>query len=137
MRERVEYWQEIASRALLELRTERLSQEPFFGMLDYQPLGTLDVLHLHSSAQRVIRGPLEIARSSEERFFICSNLSGRCILHQGDQETVSRPGDLEIISGNHPTHITFGTDYRRIIIPVPRKMLAPRLVNPERLTMLV
>lgn len=128
-RERLEYWQEAASRMFLGLRTERKAQGPFFGRLDFYQAGPLPVSLLHSSSQRVYRGQSEIARSSREVYYICMQQAGWCRLRNSRQEFLTRPGDLELIDSTEPGELVFEKDYRRIVLVVPQSELRPRLTG--------
>lgn len=133
-KERMEYWQETASRVFLGLRTEQKRRnEPFFGRLDHREAGPLSVTHLHSASQRVYRGDREIARSPRECFFICMQLEGVCKVRQSRrQEYETQPGDVELLDGVRPGEISFDTAYRRVVVLVPYAALRPRLVDPDK-----
>lgn len=129
--ERHEYWQELASRLFLGLRTERMRPGPFFGRLDHREAGPLGVTYLHSSAQSVHRGEAEIARAPRECYFLCMQVAGVCRLRQGREERYSQPGDVELFDGTRPGEISFEADYRRIVIVAPYATLRPRLSHPD------
>lgn len=132
-KERLEYWQETASRVFLGLRTEQQRRnEPFFGRLDHREAGPLSVTHLHSASQRVYRGEREIARAPRECFFICMQLEGVCTVRQPRRpEYQTRPGDVELLDGVRPGEISFDTEYRRVVILVPYAALRPRLIDAD------
>jgi len=133
-KERMEYWQETASRVFLGLRTEQKRRnEPFFGRLDHREAGPLSVAHLHSASQRVYRGEREIARAPRECFFICMQLEGVCTVRQPRRpEYQTRPGDVELLDGVRPGEISFDTEYRRVVILVPYAALRPRLIDADK-----
>jgi AraC family transcriptional activator of tynA and feaB len=133
-KERLEYWQETASRVFLGLRTEQKRRnEPFFGRLDHREAGPLSVTHLHSASQRVYRGEKEIARAPRECFFICMQLEGVCTVRQTRRpEYQTQPGDVELLDGVRPGEISFDTAYRRVVILVPYAALRPRLVDADK-----
>lgn len=130
--ERLEYWQEVASRMFLGLRTERKAQGTFFGRLDCYQAGPLPVSFLHSSPQRVYRGQAEIARSSQAVYYICMQQAGWCRLRNGREEFLTRPGDLELIDSTEPGELTFEQSYRRIVLVVPQHELRPLLTAESR-----
>ncbi|WP_223632942.1 helix-turn-helix domain-containing protein [Corallococcus sp. EGB] len=131
--ERHEYWQELASKVFLGLRTERKKPGPFFGRLDHRDAGPLGVTYLHSSAQSVHRGETEIARAPRECYFLCMQVAGVCRLRQGREERFSHPGDVELFDGTRPGEISFDADYRRIVIVAPYSTLRPRLSHPDEM----
>ncbi|MCP3097797.1 helix-turn-helix domain-containing protein [Myxococcus sp. K15C18031901] len=131
--ERHEYWQELASKVFLGLRTERKASSPFFGRLDHREVGPLGVTYLHSSAQHVHRGETEIARAPRECYFLCMQVEGVCRLRQGREERNSHPGDVELFDGTRPGEISFDADYRRIVIVAPYSTLRPRLSRPDEM----
>lgn len=130
--ERAEYWQEVAGRVFLGLRTEQKVRGPFFGTLDWQEAGPLMISRIHSSAQGVFRGEAEIARAPRECFFIGVQVAGICTVRQGPEEHQARPGDIEVLDGTRPGELSFETDYQRIVISVPYNFLRPRLANLDR-----
>ncbi|NTX00830.1 MULTISPECIES: helix-turn-helix domain-containing protein [unclassified Myxococcus] len=132
-RERHEYWQEMASKVLLGLRTERKTSSPFFGRLDHHEAGPLGVTYLHSSAQSVHRGETEISRAPRECYFLCMQVSGVCRLRQGREERISHPGDVELFDGTRPGELSFDAEYRRIVIVAPYATLRPRLSHPDEM----
>ncbi|WP_437325844.1 helix-turn-helix domain-containing protein [Sorangium sp. So ce381] len=131
-KERAEYWQEMAGRVFLGLRTERRGRGPFFGMLEGRGAGSLWVTRLHSSAQGVFRGEPEIARASRECFFVAMQLAGLCTLRQGREVRQAEPGDIELLDGTRPGELSFETDYERIVVSVPYDLLRPRLTGIDR-----
>ncbi|WP_426748291.1 helix-turn-helix domain-containing protein [Myxococcus faecalis] len=132
--QRHEYWQELASKVLLGLRTEhKSSSSPFFGRLDHHDAGPLGVTYLHSSAQSVYRGEPEIARAPRECYYLCMQVEGVCRLRQGREERYSHPGDVELFDGTRPGELSFDADYRRIVIVAPYSTLRPRLSRPDDL----
>jgi AraC-like DNA-binding protein len=131
-KERAEYWQEVAGRAFLGLRTERRMPGPFFGQLEWHSAGPLSVIRLHSSAQGVFRGELEIARAPRECFYIAMQLAGTCTLRQGREVRHAAPGDIEVLDSTRPGELSFETDYERIVISVPYDLLRPRLTDIDR-----
>ncbi|QSQ22616.1 helix-turn-helix domain-containing protein [Pyxidicoccus parkwayensis] len=133
-KQRMEYWQETASRLFLGLRTEQKRRdEPFFGRLDHRETGSLSVTHLHSASQRVYRTEKEISRAPRECFFICMQLEGVCTVKQPrGREYQTRPGDVELLDGVRPGELSFDTAYRRVVILVPYAALRPRLVDPDK-----
>ncbi|MFT3763940.1 MAG: helix-turn-helix domain-containing protein [Minicystis sp.] len=130
--ERAEYWQEVAGRVFLGLRTERKNHAPFFGTLDTHEVGSLPVTFLHSSAQDVYRGSPEIARAPRECFYVAMQLGGVCTIMQGGGVRHAHPGDIELLDGTRPGQLSFESDYRRLVIAVPYDQLRPRLVEPDR-----
>ena len=130
--ERAEYWQEIAGKMFLGLRTERRDWRPFFGTLESRTVGSVAVTFLHSSAQRVFRGAPEIARSPANCFYLAMQLSGTCRLTQAGRVHDAHPGDIEFLDSTQPGAIAFDTDYRRIVISIPYDDLRPRLVDIDR-----
>ncbi|XXF80129.1 helix-turn-helix domain-containing protein [Myxococcaceae bacterium GXIMD 01537] len=129
--EKHEYWQELASKLLLGLRTERKRAVPFFGRLEHREAGPLGVTYLHSSAQSVHRGEPEIARAPRECYFLCMQVAGVCRLRQGREERYSHSGDVELFDGTRPGELSFDGDYRRIVIVAPYATLRPRLSHPD------
>lgn len=131
-RERLEYWQETASRAFLHLRTEKNSQGPFFGTLDHRADSPLPITFLHSAPQRVYRGRPELALTSQALYFITMNLVGSSTVRQGGEERINKPGDFDVVDGTQPGELAFATEFRRVTISIPHHLLRPRLVDPGR-----
>ncbi|WP_164020291.1 helix-turn-helix domain-containing protein [Pyxidicoccus trucidator] len=133
-KERMEYWQENASRVFLGLRTEQKRRnEPFFGRLNHREAGPLSVTEVHSASQRVYRGEREISRAPRECFFICMQLEGVCTVRQPRRpEYQTRPGDVELLDGVRPGELSFDSEYRRVVILVPYAALRPRLIDADK-----
>jgi AraC family transcriptional regulator, positive regulator of tynA and feaB len=125
--EREEYWQEVAGRVFLGLRTERKDRRQFFGTLEAREVGRASVALIHSSAQDVFRGEPEIASAPRECFYIGMQLDGVCMLAQAGQVRQAHPGDIELLDSTQPGALSFDADYRRIIIAIPYHELQPRL----------
>lgn len=130
-RERLEYWQDVSSRAFVDMRMEPLAGRPFFGELTARSAGALSVANLRSVAKRVFRGAPEIARSSRDCYVVCMQLTGTCVLHQGREERLARANDIELFDGTRPGSLLFSADYQRVVVTIPRRELSPLLAAPD------
>lgn len=136
-KERFDYWRDMTCQAFLDLRPERTTDAPFFGAIRAGQLGAFMVAHIDSGAQRVHRTRTEIAKSPETSYFVNLQLEGESTLRHGHEETHIRTGDFALVDSTRAFELGFFGRFRHATLELPRHVLAPRLVDPERAAGLV
>lgn len=81
-------------------------------------------------AQRFERSPLRVARDALDYYLIQTHLSGSQELRRGSRAMQARPGDLMLIDLAE-RHSAVTSDFSNLTLIVPRKLLAPHLLQPD------
>jgi AraC-like DNA-binding protein len=121
--ERLEAMQEAASAAFAPLR---LTTEDFDfdGAIRYATAGGLLVADITGNAGGVWRPQRLITSTDNELYKFSLHLSGSCMLGQDGRHAVVRPGDLVVYDTTRPYGLVYGTEYRTVVVGVPRDRLA-------------
>lgn len=133
-RDRVDYWREMILRLFADVEIGAIPNPEFFGKVRSQKCELLRVSDVSAAAQAVNRRHLQPRDREEDKYFAVLMLEGSECLEQDGNRTVIGPGEFAIYDATRPHHLTFPTDWRQIIVSVPRSSLDQRVVGMERRT---
>jgi AraC-like DNA-binding protein len=131
--ERFSYWRELICDVFVGLDAERPGPG-FTGTLVTAPLGPLQLTHVRSVAQHVVRSPRQIARGRGEDVLVSVQRAGRGMVRQDGREALLRPGELALYDAARPYTLTFDAPFAQSVFQLPRDLLAERLGGLDGLT---
>lgn len=132
--DRVDYWREMILRLFADVEIGALPNPAFFGRVRSQKCELLRVSDVGASAQAVNRRHLHPRCREEDKYFAVLMLEGSEYLEQGDSRARIGPGELSIYDATRPHHLSFDSDWRQIIVSVPRASLNQLVVDMESRT---
>ena len=121
--ERLAYWQEFIRDSYVSLEVELNSQQQFFGSVDFESLGPIDISELRSSAQHVVRTEEAIAQSEVDYFFILAQLEGTGKIIQDNHTSELGVGDWALVDSTRPYQFCLEQDFRQLVVSIPRNSL--------------
>src|ERR1700752_4380233 len=80
--QRLAYWVDLICQTYVQLGCEAVRDGPFDGSIRTDHLPGLDLSVVNSGPQRVLRTPLEIARSTDDYFIVSIQTRGRALISQ-------------------------------------------------------
>ena len=121
--ERLNYWQEMVRDSYVSLEFQKQSNKDFFGHIEFEPLGSVDISEVHSSSQIVQRTPQCIARSETDYFFVLAQMAGSSVVSQAENTTYLNVGSWALIDTTRPFQFSMDDMFRQLVISIPRASL--------------
>src|SRR5205807_4598410 len=94
---RLEYWNDLAGRALTPLVTDPVDRRAFVGRLTSAQIGDIRLAEVHSEPARVRHSRQHVARAQEALFILCLQLDGVSFIRQQGREAVLSYGDFNLL----------------------------------------
>jgi AraC-like DNA-binding protein len=133
--ERLAYWNDAICDVYVQLECDALRpDEPFDGRIRHDRLGTLELSRVTSRAQRVVHGPRQIARATEDRCLVSLQTRGRGTISQDGRDAVLEPGDFALYDATRPYTLRFDGPFEQIVVMLPGPVLRSQLRDSARLT---
>lgn len=130
--EQFDYWREVICQAFVPLAPERtIERSGFSSQVEARALGTLNRARIRSQPQRVAHGRREVSSSRGEFYFVNLQLSGRCLVRQGQRESLVERGQFAVVDTTEPYFFDFDADWRMLSFRVPHEQLRTRLTDPS------
>jgi AraC-like DNA-binding protein len=101
-RDRLAFWVEELCGTFMRVQCEPRHDERFFGEISWDRLGEIQVASVTTTAQRVRRTSLDLARDPSESLHICVLRSGRTLVSQDGREAELGPGDFVLSDSVRP-----------------------------------
>jgi AraC-like DNA-binding protein len=133
-RERAAFWREVVCRTFVELDCSPLGPGPLQGRIEDICAGERHLCWVEATAQRVVRGREQIARSREAYAVVCFQRSGTCVVAQDGRETQLEPGGFAAVDSTRPYVLHFGGAFSQQVLRIPRLGLSERIGRSERYT---
>ncbi len=121
--ERLDYWQEMVRDSYVSLEFQKQSNKDFFGHIEYEPLGSVDISEVHSAGQTVRRTPKCIARSESDYFFVLAQMAGSSVISQDENTTHLHVGSWALIDTTRPFQFSMDDTFRQLVVSIPRTTL--------------
>jgi AraC-like DNA-binding protein len=133
-RERASFWREVVCRTFVELDCSPLGPLPLRGSLEDVCAGERHLCRVEATAQRVVRGREQIARSRGAYVVVCFQRSGSCVVAQDGRETRLEPGGLAAVDSTRPYVLHFAGPFSQQVLRIPQAALSCRIGRSERYT---
>jgi hypothetical protein len=133
-RERAAFWREVVCRTFVELDCSPLGPAPLEGCIEDICEGERHLCHVQATAQHVVRGREQIARSRAAYVVVCFQRSGTCVVAQDGRETRLEPGGLAAVDSARPYALHFSGPFSQQVLRIPQLALSERIGRSERYT---
>jgi len=129
--ERVDYWNALASGAIVALESRPVDPRRFSGSIRTADLGEIKMFDVASGPAVVRHTQAHVAASSVARYLFCVNLDGKSRQRQMGREDVLRGNDLMLIDTTRPYELFFGDSNRMLVVAFEQKLLERRMADCE------
>ena len=124
-------WRETVCERLVPVDLKTIDEAPFAGSLAAANIGSVPISHFAHTALRSEATADAVRRNGQhDRVYAILKLSGRDVVHQGDQEAVCQAGDLVILDAR-PAVVQTETG-SALVLDLPRERFEAML-GPSRL----
>ncbi|HEX3680629.1 MAG TPA: helix-turn-helix domain-containing protein, partial [Galbitalea sp.] len=123
------HWGETISEIFGPMTVERDHDGPFQMAVSQATLGALTLSAVEASAHSSHRTSAMAAATGTGTIYVSVPRSGRLLGRQSTQEVAPAEGWLGMISGDEGTDIVATTDFRQLVIGLPRELVGPRLAR--------
>lgn len=132
--ERVPFWRDVICDVFVELDCDALGGTDFAGSILTADVGEIDISHVTSRPQHVVRSRRQLTRSGRDDFLLSVQHAGHGILTQDGRVAHLGPGDCALYDTSRPYELRFTDDFEQFVLRIPRAALRWRLAAPERHT---
>ena len=124
--ERFSLWAEASQRVFEPLVVTCDAERPFTGCVWRYPLGPLTLYRVSADASAVRRTPATIGDSDPEWIQIALAVRGRCVVTQGDRESLLTKGAFATWASSRPYVVDARTPFELLVTYCPVALLGPR-----------
>lgn len=126
-KDRIEYWQDVACKAFVELNCRPESRKSFSAKIRSGMLAEVGVSLVDTDASVVTRTRTEIARSKNDDILLSVQMAGSTILSQGDRVAKLLPGQFALYDTQQPYSLRVGRNSRQLVLKIPRALIESRI----------
>jgi AraC family transcriptional activator of tynA and feaB len=119
------FWHDVVCQAVLNVATES-RPDSFRARISGQSFGPLRFAAFESTGHEIVRSRSHVAHAPADNYLISLQRHGSSLISQGEGRFVLEPGEIAILDGQRPFHITFPGPVSRAIAVVPRATLEAR-----------
>jgi AraC-like DNA-binding protein len=125
---RLAFWREVVCQTIAGVEARPLTGRRSYNgrihsrSLHLHDLRRFDLLHVVADPQRVNRTRELIDLQAEEAWLLMLQEHGTCSIHQGDQRSTLRPGDIGFLDTSRPYEVLFPQAFRQSILKVPASL---------------
>jgi AraC family transcriptional activator of tynA and feaB len=119
------FWHDVVCQAVLNVATES-RPDSFRARISGQSFGPLRFAAFESTGHEIVRSRSHVARAPADNYLISLQRAGSSLISQGEGRFVLETGEIAILDGQRPFHITFPGPVSRAIAVVPRATLEAR-----------
>jgi AraC family transcriptional regulator, positive regulator of tynA and feaB len=129
----LDYWVGAICEAFLEMDCSpaQMGTSGFDGALASLLVGDLRLNQVLASPSKVVRSAAAVARSQAQPFYLITDLHQQWRIRQGGIAIDLRPKDLVLVDSSREYEFDFPGDVKNMSIEIPRRWLAPWLVEIE------
>ena len=118
------FWHDVVCQAVLNVATE---SRPICSCAHLRAqLRAVALRRLRVTGHEIVRSAAHLTRAPADNYLISLQRHGRSLIRQGDDRFVLEPGEIALLDGQLPFHITFPESVGRAIAVVPRQTLEAR-----------
>ncbi|WP_089506368.1 helix-turn-helix domain-containing protein [Streptomyces sp. NBS 14/10] len=121
--ERFDHWACEMSKLFTGLDALPIVRTPFHGQAASDDLGLLHLSSISAGPLRVRRTARMIAQHEEDHYKVALQTAGVCVIEQDGVCSTLGPGDIAICDTSRPYSFTYDTDFRTVLMLLPRPML--------------
>jgi AraC-like DNA-binding protein len=132
---RFAYWLDLVCSAYVRVDCDDMPESGFFGRMEFNPLGPLELTQVASNAQHVVRTRAQIRQETEDYCLVHVQRHGRGCVRQAGREAVLEAGDLVVYDCARPYELSFQGGYHEVsVLRLSRAQLKQHVNNFEDLT---
>jgi AraC-like DNA-binding protein len=131
---RLAVWQDIVCDTFVGLDCRSDMDDRFWGSVSQTMIGPVSTTRVESCAQRVLRTPSRISRTSDDFVLVSLGTSGVNGVFQDGREAVMSAGQFVIYDTTRPYELRFDDSFTQTIFQIPRKLLHQRVGSFDTLT---
>lgn len=133
--QRTAYWLDMICAMYVHLDCEGPKEQELFGDISFNRLGSLDLTHLRSNAQRIRRTDATIRQGGEDCLLIQIQREGTCLVRQDGRQAAVSPGDFVLYDSSRPYELNFdGQHHDVFVMRLARAQFKVHVSNIEELT---
>jgi AraC-like DNA-binding protein len=121
--ERFDHWAREMSKVFAGLDTRPVTRTPFHGKAASDELGPLHLSSISAGPLRVRRTARLVAQYEEDFYKVALQIAGTCLIEQDGVCSTLGPGDIALCDTSRPYSFTYDTDFRTVVMLLPRTML--------------
>lgn len=136
-KERIDDWLDVLSRLFVKLEYVSVGEShdaQLFGHVEHRRLPGLAINTVTSNRQRVERRLRRMGQSDDDYFLFAMQLEGVGEVRQDGRRAVLRPGDFAHYDTTRPYELEFESNFRQLVITVPRAQLRMHVPAAEKIT---
>jgi AraC-like DNA-binding protein len=131
-RQRQAYWKEAVCDAIANVDVTCLDVDAFSGRVRWRGVdfgGGRSAILVEAAAMPLVarRGARQLARDHEPFLGLTFQRKGRATIEQAGQNSLFRPGDINLLDGTQRYKMAFEDPYEHVVLKVPYERLAPLL----------
>lgn len=120
-------YQQAIDDAFVPVTVRRRGLGAFVSEVSVWRLGGVEVSDIAAPPQSARRSGADVARSTDDVFFLNLPLDDGAEARQHGRLAQLRPGDFVVLDGNQPFDLHFGASFRQISLKIPAELLRARL----------
>lgn len=133
--ERTAYWLDMICAMYVKLDCDQPCNQPLYGDIAFNRLGTVDLTHLRSNVPRVVRTDSQIRMGGEDCLMVQVQRQGSCMVRQDGRSAFVDPGDFVLYDSIRPYELLFDSGGHDVfVMRLPRAQLKVHVSNLEELT---
>ena len=130
--EKFSYWREVLCQAYTTLDPVTGHDRNFAGSVSSGKLAEIDITSISSRDQKISRGFPEIRRNPTEYYFLNLQISGQCLMQQGENSALIGPGEFSLVDSNRPYINDYLSDnFQQYSFRIPQFLLKPLLLRDD------
>jgi len=134
VRDRLDYWQDEATKAYVEHEFGTSAGRSFQGTIRAASMGTLNLSLFECDACLVQRTQRCLKSAADDDVLLCVQVGGSITLHQDGRDMVKKAEDIFILDPRRPFTLDCSPDTRSLVVKTPRWEVQARLGEISALT---
>jgi AraC-like DNA-binding protein len=135
-RERLAYYHDVICRLYCHVDLPAFSDsgDHFRARVTQKPIASLGVGDIAAPGLQYTRTSIDLSRTPSDEFLASLLVEGSASLEQSGRQTTQKVGDIVLYDTARAFKYSFSSDYRIVLLKIPRKQMLCRLSDAERLT---
>ena len=127
LQDRISYWKDAVCATFVRLDVDCDARAPFHSDLTVRHGSRFDLIDVHGSPQRVMRGASQIREDESASLIVMRQLRGEGLAAQHGRELKLTPQSLGVLDSRRPYSLDFPVEFGQIVIKLPVALLEQRL----------
>ena len=133
-KERLAYCNDMICATYVQPETDAVQSDEFCGSIVTHSLPGMELSVVKSSAQKVLRTPRVISRSTDDCFIVSLQTQGQAVISQDGRDAHMSPGDCCVYDSTRPYTLRCGSGFEEIVLKFRRDRIHALLGGTELLT---